>query len=288
MSNLQKAFEARYFPLKRGFRLRAAKYRRCRSIPMPRTGFSGKLLTLRRLDIPAPAAELKGRRILFISDWHWHNSARNRRILAEFEEVAKNISPDILLIGGDLCDDAEFLDTLPPLLKKLAALAPEVIAVKGNWETGKRWLAEDFFAKLYAENGITLLENESKTVNGIRVCGLADLSSVNFHTIPEPENTAGVANILLVHSPDAVVSADYKGFLRHFHLAFCGHNHGGQIRLPLIGALYCPSFYCTKFDSGLFERRGLRLKIAVSSGIGEHHRSKRLFCPPETVLTEFR
>ena len=287
MSSLQKAFETRYFPLKREFRLRAAKYRRCRSIAMPRSGFAGKILTLRHLDIPSVTAELKGRRILFISDWHWHDSERNRRILAEFEEIAKSLSPDLLLLGGDLCDDAEYLDTLPPLLKKLSLLAPEVIAVKGNWETGKRWLPKDFFSRLYAENGITLLENESKTVNNIRVCGLADLSSIDFHPIPEPDNNRSMANILLVHSPDAVVSADHKGFLRHFHLAFCGHNHGGQIRVPLLGALYCPSFYNTKFDSGVFERRGLKIKIAVSSGIGEHAKTRRLFCPPEAILMEF-
>ena len=288
MSSTLKAFEARYFPLKRSFRLRAAKYRRCRTVSMDRVRFSGKLLTLRKLDIPAPSDELKGRRILFISDWHWHNSERNHRILAEFEEIAKDISPDLLLLGGDLCDDAEYLDSLPPLLKKLGSLAPEVIAVKGNWETGKRWLAEDFFAKLYADNNITLLENENKTVNNIHVCGLADLSSINFHPIAEPEKREGTANILLVHSPDAVVSADHKGFLRHFNAAFCGHNHGGQIRRPLIGALYCPSFYFTKFDSGVFERRGLRIKIIVSSGIGEHAHTSRLFCPPEAVILEFK
>ena len=285
---MRNKFDERYFPLKRSFRLRSAKYRRCRDLRMPRTRFPGKKLTLRTLLFPAPHAGLKGKKIVFISDWHWHNSERNRQLLAEFTELMEKISPDLLLLGGDLCDDAEYLDFLPPLLEKLASLAPEVIAVMGNWETGKRWLPENFFAELYAKHGITMLENSEKIVSGMRIFGLADLSSINFHRLPEPPHEENIANILLVHSPDGVISADSKGFLRHFPLAFCGHNHGGQIRLPLIGALFCPSFYFTKFDSGIFERRGLKIKMVVSAGIGEHSHSRRIFCPPEMILTEFQ
>ena len=285
---MRNKFDERYFPLKRSFRLRSAKYRRCRSLRMTSTRFAGKELILRTLLFPAPIPEVKGKKVVFISDWHWHNSKRNRQLLAEFTELMEKFSPDVLLLGGDLCDDAEHLDLLPELLEKLAALAPEVIAVKGNWETGKRWLPENFFAELYAKYGITLLENSEKLIPGMRIYGLADLSSINFHAVPEPPNEKNITNILLVHSPDGVISADNKGFLRNFPLAFCGHNHGGQIRLPLIGALYCPSFYFTKFDSGIFERRGLRIKMVVSAGIGEHSHSRRIFCPPEMILTEFQ
>ena len=288
MSSLQKAFEARYFPLKREFRLRAAKYRRCRSIAMPRSGFAGKILTLRHLDIPSVTAELKGRRILFISDWHWHDSLKQRQLLSEFVSSVKSLAPDMLLLGGDLCDDAEFLPQLPVLLEKLGSLAPHVFAVNGNWEAGKRWLPENYFADLYRKYNITLLENQSVECGPFYLTGMPDISSINFHQLSEVNHAPDRIGLLLTHSPDGVVVTARSTFLRNFDLAFCGHTHGGQIRLPLAGALYCPSFYRCKFDRGIFGCYGMKMKMIVSSGIGEHNNSFRFLCPPEIIAVEFK
>lgn len=255
---------------------------------MQRFRFSGKKLTLLKLLLGSPTPQVKGKRIAFISDWHWHDSERNHRILEEFTGLMKQFSPDILLLGGDLCDDAEYLDSISGLLEKLSGIAPNVIAVNGNWETGKRWLGENFFAELYRKHGITLLENDSLTCDGFRFIGLPDISSINFHYLPEFPSAPELTDILLVHSPDGVIAADHRGFLRNIRFAFCGHTHGGQIRIPLLGALYCPSFYQTKFASGIFERRGLKMKMIVSSGIGEHAKTGRFLCPPEVIIAEFR
>ena len=281
-------FEERYFPLKRGFLHRSKRYRRCRSLPVKRTREAGKLLTLTQITMPLPETLPAGKKLLFISDWHWHDSERNHRQLRELIEYTAKNPPDILLLGGDLCDDAEYLDSLPVLLKKLSAAAPAVVAVNGNWETGKRWLDEDYFFQLYRRYGITLLENDSITVDGFRIFGLPDISSVNFRYLNVPEKDETKTDILMTHSPDGVISADHDGFLRHFQLAFCGHTHGGQVRIPLIGAIYCPSFYSVKFVSGIFERRGLKMKMIVSSGIGEHAHTRRFCCPPEIVEVVFK
>jgi predicted MPP superfamily phosphohydrolase len=62
-----------------------------------------------------------------------------------------------------------------------------------------------------------------------------------------------------------------------------GHNHGGQIRLPLVGAVFMPSIYSRRFDRGFF-RRGQML-MYVSEGISGKHPFRYGGCPPE--ITRF-
>ena len=58
----------------------------------------------------------------------------------------------------------------------------------------------------------------------------------------------GVFRLCLSHSPDNIRWARRNGI----HLMLSGHNHGGQIRLPLFGSLFVPSMYSRKYDCGLF------------------------------------
>ena len=59
---------------------------------------------------------------------------------------------------------------------------------------------------------------------------------------------------------------------------FSGHNHGGQIRLPLVGAVFMPSRYSRRFDRGFF--RAGRTLLYVNEGIAGKH-PVRYGCPPE-------
>jgi len=279
-------FDSRYFPLKRKFPNRVKNFSRSRELRLERVKFPGFLLEAARVALPSPVRSMAGKRLVFISDWHWHASQRNYRILDELSGILQQFPADLLLLGGDLCDDAEFLGVLPPLLTRLGTLAPRVVAVNGNWETGKRWLKPDYFTTLFAAHGIKLLTNQAEHYADTFILGLPDISSIDFRNLPPPEITPETLNILLSHSPDGVVAADKGAFLKNFHLAFCGHNHGGQIRLPFIGALYCPSFYRCKFDRGIFDRAGSDFKMIISSGIGEHYRTGRILCPPEAVIVE--
>ena len=80
--------------------------------------------------------------------------------------------------------------------------------------------------------------------------------------------------ILLSHSPDLVYKAQDWGV----DLMFSGHNHGGQIRLPLVGAVFVPSRYSRRFDRGFFRAKGTLLY--VNEGIAGLH-PVRYGCPPE-------
>ncbi len=281
-------FESRYYPLKRAFHLRSEKFHRTDKVRTETLRFKGCILTALQVFIPSPNGALQGKRLIYSSDWHWHDSSRNHRLLDEYTRLCQQFPAYIQLLGGDLCDDADTLDKLPFLLSHLTTLAPVTIAVNGNWEAGKRWLKPEYFAGLYAANRITFLENSSSVCGNFRITALPDISSIDFRYLPESEKLRGVTDILLTHNPDGVVAADRKGFLRNFSLVLCGHTHGGQCRLPLFGAFYIPSFYHRKFDCGVFERRGLNFKMIVSSGIGEHRHTRRFLCPPQAIIVEFQ
>jgi uncharacterized protein len=60
-----------------------------------------------------------------------------------------------------------------------------------------------------------------------------------------------------------------------------GHNHGGQIRLPYLGALITPSQYGCRYAGGVYYEEPVLLH--VSRGVGGIH-PIRLNCPPEIAL----
>jgi predicted MPP superfamily phosphohydrolase len=84
--------------------------------------------------------------------------------------------------------------------------------------------------------------------------------------------------ILLSHSPDQFPRAASKGV----DLVLAGHNHGGQIRLPVFGPILMPSRYSRHFDRGFF-RSGPSM-LYVSQGVGGKH-PIRYGCSPE--ITRF-
>lgn len=279
-------FENRYFPLKRAFPRRIRDFCRDREIRSKRRRLPGGPLHHWQITLPTSLKQAKRKKLAFVSDWHWYNSPYQQKISAQFTAFMTGFSPDILLLGGDLCDDADSLSTLKKLLLSIAETAPLTVGIGGNWENGKRWLPEDFFADLYRSSGIILLENSQFDHAPFHITGTVDISSPEFHQLPATPKNKDTFHILLSHNPDGVVALDKRNFMEKFDLVFCGHNHGGQVRIPFYGAIYCPSFYHRKFDRGIFCHREYPFKMIVSSGIGKKRGTFRLFCPPEVVTVE--
>jgi predicted MPP superfamily phosphohydrolase len=92
--------------------------------------------------------------------------------------------------------------------------------------------------------------------------------------------------LLLSHNPDA---AEDPRFLRARHrvdLMLSGHTHGGQVRLPVVGAPVIPSKYGQKYAAGLVQ--GPRCPVYVSRGLGLSGLPVRFGVPPEIVLFELQ
>jgi predicted MPP superfamily phosphohydrolase len=109
--------------------------------------------------------------------------------------------------------------------------------------------------------------------------GLAGLDYQNWWT-PFPAAAlrsrlpAGALPVLLAHTPCVFPQADRAGFA----LVLCGHTHGGQVRLPGMGALFIPARYGRRYQMGLYRHGGSHLH--VHPGIGGPP-PLRLGCPPE-------
>lgn len=243
---------------------------------------------MRTFRLPSRSAVLRGRRIFFLSDLHFHSGAAEARKIEALKRAVAEAHPDLLLFGGDAVGDSSDMPRLSAVLRGFsAAVAPgAAYAVPGNWERGKRWLDLGVWRDIYSTGGFKLLCNEYVSCGGIGVYGCDDL--VHGYPLPPyrlPVNDDGF-RILLAHRPDAVVAFDHRETLAPFDLALCGHTHGGQWRIPGAGALYVPGFYHRRFDRGWFRHRELPLRMLVSCGVGELSLPWRINCRREAVLVE--
>jgi predicted MPP superfamily phosphohydrolase len=87
--------------------------------------------------------------------------------------------------------------------------------------------------------------------------------------------------ILLYHSPDMAP----ESATQDIDLQLSGHTHGGQVRLPLYGAIYTASLTGKRFEAG--RRQIGKMVLYVTRGIGMEGAAAprvRFLCPPEIIL----
>ncbi len=135
--------------------------------------------------------------------------------------------------------------------------------------------------------GIEILSNSVKRLT----LGKDDLWIAGIDALPLREATRALLSvtsmmpekslrILLSHGPDVMRLARALGYA----VILAGDTHGGQIRLPLIGAPYVKSRVSRRYCWGIIKEGDSVL--CVSSGIGTSGFPLRLLCPPEVrVLT---
>jgi len=88
-------------------------------------------------------------------------------------------------------------------------------------------------------------------------------------------------NILLYHAPDLAPNASTYSF----DLQLSGHTHGGQVCLPLYGALYTGSLYKKAFEAGRYLVNGMTLYVTRGLGMeGAVAPRVRVLCHPELIV----
>ena len=95
---------------------------------------------------------------------------------------------------------------------------------------------------------------------GLCVRGLGDSYTGQFRYVAFPTECAGLQEITVTHDPAGAFHPEVRG------IVFAGHTHCGQIRIPLLGALFVPTKAPEDARCGLF--RDERITLFVSSGIG--------------------
>lgn len=206
--------------------------------------------------------------------------------------------PDIVLIAGDLIDNNgskhDELSYLLPL-KKLAEEIP-TYAVHGNHEHGAmsaniraaRFEDKTDETKNMAEDlGITYLVNQLALLE-IRgqqfyIFGSDDWWGGKTDFSPMDKRQPGIPTIVFNHNPAAIREASKYDF----DLFVAGHTHGGQIRLPFVGALFrVDTSFPKSWDKGWYEYENIR--AYTTSGLGESVTRARLFNFPEIVYFEIK
>lgn len=224
----------------------------------------------------APNQEL---RAAVVADFHVGPYKKTRWVQMVVDEVMQ-LEPDIIFMPGDfIFSKGEQADYLEPLADLSAPHG--VFAVTGNHDYLDE--ASQFVIDTLMRHGITVLENERVylEIGGeeILLAGVSDLwYEGNTHrTLSGVEDEQTV--ILLSHNPDAILYSNAD----RADLIISGHTHGGQIRLPWIGALaQVPTDLGNDFDKGLFTYKDQQLFI--TAGVGETGPRARLFNPPEISL----
>jgi predicted MPP superfamily phosphohydrolase len=229
----------------------------------------------KQVRLPRLPADLAGLRIAHLSDLHM-TGRFTRPFYEEVVRLTNELEPDLIALTGDICEKEKCLEWIVPVLGKLAARHGKFF-VLGNHETRLADVAP--LRELLAEAGFVDVASRWITHSVADTSVLLAGSELPwFGTSPEMSAAPdGLLRILLSHSPDQLPWAKQAGF----HLMLAGHNHGGQIRLPLIGPLITPSRYGSRYAGGLYHEPPTLLH--VTRGIAGLH-PLRFNCPPELAL----
>lgn len=216
----------------------------------------------------------------FVTDTHISPAYRPDHLRHAVSLLAAE-RPDLMLFGGDYASETtRFACEAAPILGELAANAPlGGFAVLGNHD---EQLGGEKVAAALEKAGITVLRNESRSISygtgSLWLIGLDDALAAK-HEVSKafaavPDEAAALA---LWHEADwAEETARCGAFAQ-----ISGHTHGGQIRLPLLGAVALPPGG-RRFDAGFFTVPGMTLYVA--RGVGVYRPPLRFRCPPELTL----
>ena len=242
-------------------------------------GFITKEYTIYSKNIPNGYDGLK---IVHFSDIHYNRAINLEKVNSIVEEI-NLINPDIVVFTGDLVDkdvnlSNDDFDCLAESFSKINAKYGKY-AVLGNHD----YIVMDKVIQIFDDSGFKYLENNYDVVYNensekIFIGGIGNVS-YNLDNLSKTmeyfNNDTNVDyKIMLVHEPD--ISDD---IVDHYDvdLILAGHSHNGQVRLPVIGALYTPDGSKKYFDN-YYDINGTPLYI--SSGIGVSIINYRLFNKP--------
>lgn len=226
-------------------------------------------------------------RVVHISDLHCDPETRLEERLPD---IIADEHPDLIVFTGDSLNSPGGLPVLRKLMTRLAAVAPTYV-VRGNWDTGY-WKNFDLFGEtgvheLYGSAAEVKVAGTTLWVTGAAYGRLyeptpgvrSDMPFSGLDAVPE-----GAFTILLYHTPDEILEAAKTG---RVDLYCAGHTHGGQVALPLYGALVTLSKFGKKYESGL-HREG-RTWLYVTRGVGMEGGPAprvRFFARPEVTVIE--
>lgn len=252
----------------------------------------------RVVHVDMPLARLpeawNGLRIAQLSDFHY-DPLFSVHPIRKAVELVQNLKPDLVVLTGDFITETRYSEFLVSWRKQsyyaqeCAELLGRIkcrlgnVAILGNHDVAH---GAEIITDFLQTCGIKVLRNSSISFeqNGSRLWlagtddaleGQPDLKKT-FNGIPQNEVV-----VLLAHEPDFALEASKQ----NVDLQLSGHSHGGQIRIPLLGAPYLPDLG-KQFPKGFYQVGNMKLYTNV--GLGTITVPFRFDCPPEITLFTLR
>jgi predicted MPP superfamily phosphohydrolase len=229
-------------------------------------------------------------RVLHLGDLHaeigW--TAREESVVA----LAASTRPDLIVFSGDFLnlsyrhDERAWAVARRVLAQLHAPLG--VLVVSGSPAVDLPEVVPQVLAGLdnirWLQDEVVLIEHAGCVLQ------VAGLTCTHRPHVDGPRlaallggSTRARFTLLLYHTPDLAPEAAEAGV----DLLLSGHTHGGQVRLPIYGALYAGSLYGKRYEMG--RRQEGTLTLYVTRGIGLEGKGAprvRFLTPPEVVLWE--
>ena len=207
-------------------------------------------------------------RLVHVSDIHYKGDTQYlQRVIAAINAI----EADFVCLTGDLVEE---LEHLAESLELLSGVNKPMYGVPGNHDEWAR-LPFERIETCFKKTGGAWLGDSALLVQDHAVEIVGNTGSAD--TLPSRLSPLSV-RVLLTHYPSVVDGIKNQ----EFDLMLAGHSHGGQVRLPFIGALITP--YAASYDRGLFQTPAGPLY--VNPGIGTFYYDIRFGCRPEITVIE--
>jgi predicted MPP superfamily phosphohydrolase len=227
----------------------------------------------------------------------------------EWVRSLADLAPDLVVDTGD---NMAHVDAVPPTMRGLEPLLafPGVFVPGSNDlfapkpKNPARYLMRDRGRRFH---GATLPWGDLRTAmsdagwldlthrrmvldiggRAVEVAGVSDphIDADHYDRIAGPVDTEAEVALGLTHSPEPRVLDAYAA--DGFGLAFAGHTHGGQLRVPGYGALVTNCGIDRKRARGLSRYDSMWLHVSAGMGTSPYA-PVRFACPPEATLLTLR
>ena len=250
--------------------------------------------------VPGLPESWQGARVVLLADFQVGLFMDNRATVRRAVRRTVALRPELVLLAGDFIHDtARGIGPVTEILAPLVRAGIPTFAVLGNHDyamptardTENRALAEHLERAL-ERIGIRVLHNQSVALEkaGAKAGQTFYLVGIGSH-VPDdddPERAfaavpVGAPRLTLMHHPDT-----YAEILpRRAPLAFAGHTHGGQVRLPFASGRSLLTWLRDgqNYNADWAKRYGKAgNRLYITRGIGCSVAPIRLNCPPELTL----
>jgi uncharacterized protein len=235
------------------------------------------------LDVPRMAAPLDGLSVVHLSDFHFTGRV-GKAFFREVVRISNQLQPDLVAVTGDIVDTPACLDWIADTLGRLTA-RHGVYFILGNHD--RRTGDVGRVRRTLEQSGLVDLGGRQRQID---ISGCSVLLAGNErpwidqedrHSCLSPSADADALRIALAHCPDQLRWARAW----NADLMLAGHTHGGQIRIPPLGAIFSPTRHGVKYVSGVFYSPPTILHVSrgVSGDV-----PLRWNCPPEIACLRLR